>query len=301
MQSACNSEREAGSQSSKISVTRKVGNHADVRKEKQEMNGKSKVVAGLLAIFLGGLGAHRFYLGQPKKALLYIAGLFFFGISVIVGFFEGVRYLLINEAKFVEELRRGSPQSPQLNQGAKVSEIPRLEADKPAYLARVQTEKFDLTLYEKQLRIVRRFHATTLKQIVDTAITNASEGEYAVDLSSISGVKLTPASNDKISFGKFSGRLAFISSLDTTNQIVGTRHQGELEFDFPISRETEVWAFVRAFEAQREKVRASVQEKPMVSSSKSFSDELKEMAELRASGLLTEEEFSKAKKKFLEG
>lgn len=70
--------------------------------------GKSKVVAGLLAIFLGGFGAHRFYLGQPKLAFLYIGALFIFGVSALVGFFEGVRYLLMKDAKFVEELRKGS-------------------------------------------------------------------------------------------------------------------------------------------------------------------------------------------------
>lgn len=33
---------------------------------------KSKLVAGLLAIFLGGLGVHNFYLGQTKRALIQL-------------------------------------------------------------------------------------------------------------------------------------------------------------------------------------------------------------------------------------
>lgn len=295
-----------------ISVMSKVENHADVRKEKRKMNGKSKVVAGLLAIFLGGLGAHRFYLGQPKKALLYIVGFFFFGVSVIVGLFEGFRYLFMSEAKFVEELHRGAPPAPSFNQVSKVNLAPKaevgetsnrgqVEAEQPRHLARVQTEKFDLTLFESELRIVRRHYATTFKQVIDVALTNAEEGDYLVDLESISGVKLTAASSDKMSGGKYSGRLAFITSLNTADTILGTKAQGYLEFDFPISWETEVRAFLRVFEAQRKKVIASMQEKPLPDSSKSFSAELKEMAELRASGLLTEEEFSKAKKKFLEG
>lgn len=70
--------------------------------------GKSRVVAGLLAIFLGGFGAHRFYLGQPKLASRYIGGLFIFGVSALVGIVEGVRYFLITDAEFIEELRKGS-------------------------------------------------------------------------------------------------------------------------------------------------------------------------------------------------
>ena len=33
---------------------------------------KSKLVAGLLAIFLGGIGIHDFYLGNTKKAIIHI-------------------------------------------------------------------------------------------------------------------------------------------------------------------------------------------------------------------------------------
>jgi TM2 domain-containing membrane protein YozV len=261
------------------------------------MTRKSKIVTGLLALFLGGFGAHRFYLGQPKVAFWYIAGLFMFGISVLVGFVEGVRYLLMSDAKFLDA---------QLKQVAQVEREPlthsfEIEPEQPTPLAKVETEKFDLFLYEKELRIIRRSYATTFKQMLDTSINNADEGELTVDLNLISGVKVTRASDDKMSFGFFSGRLAFITQLDTVNQRLGTRFQGELEFDFTKSSEAGVRAFVLAFEAQREEVRASMQQKPAVSASRSFSDELKEIAELRSSGLLTEEEFSRAKKKFLEG
>ena len=151
------------------------------------------------------------------------------------------------------------------------------------------------------MKISRRLYATTIKQSIDTAITNAREGEFTVDIASISGVRLLPATDDKMRMGYFSGRLAFISSLDTVNQIIGSRHQGDLEFDFTKSSEARVRAFVNAFEAQRETLRTSVQEKPIVSSSKSVSDELKELVELRSSGMLTDEEFEKAKSKLLEG
>ena len=53
---------------------------------------KNKTIAGILAIFLGTLGVHRFYMGEWKKALIYIA-FFWTSIPTIVGIMDGVRYL----------------------------------------------------------------------------------------------------------------------------------------------------------------------------------------------------------------
>lgn len=254
-----------------------------------ETNQKSKVVAGLLAIFLGGIGAHRFYLGQPKLALLYIAGLFV-GVSIIVGFVEGIRYLALSDSRFKEEVHRGAVSSPQ--------PAPVYQS---THLTQISTEKFALALLGNELKVTRRPYATTVKQIIDTAITNADEGEFTVDLASISGVWLKPATNDKMSMGYFSGRLKFYSSSHTGYRTtLGTRHQGDLEFDFTKSSEPRVKAFVRAFEEELAKVKSTAQEEPMVSSSKPLSDELEKLVELKSAGLLTDDEFEKAKTKLLE-
>lgn len=62
---------------------------------------KSKIAAGLLGIFLGGLGIHNFYLGYTSKAvaqlLLSLVGWILCGIGPIVastwGFVEGILIL----------------------------------------------------------------------------------------------------------------------------------------------------------------------------------------------------------------
>lgn len=63
---------------------------------------KSKVVAGVLGILLGGWGAHKFYLGKIGSGILYI--LFCWtGIPSIVGLIEGIMYLVTDEKAFNEK------------------------------------------------------------------------------------------------------------------------------------------------------------------------------------------------------
>jgi TM2 domain-containing membrane protein YozV len=55
---------------------------------------KSKMVAGLLGIFLGGFGVHRFYLGYTGLGIAQIAvTVFTFGIGGLWGFIEGIMIL----------------------------------------------------------------------------------------------------------------------------------------------------------------------------------------------------------------
>ena len=55
---------------------------------------KSKVAAGLLGIFLGGFGVHRFYLGYTKIGIIQIiVTVFTCGIGALWGFVEGILYL----------------------------------------------------------------------------------------------------------------------------------------------------------------------------------------------------------------
>lgn len=61
---------------------------------------KSKIVAGLLGIFLGGLGIHRFYLGYTKVAVIQLVltlvlGIFTLGLGFIVGLWGVVEGIMI--------------------------------------------------------------------------------------------------------------------------------------------------------------------------------------------------------------
>ena len=70
-----------------------------IRKSSVAKEGKSKIVAGLLGIFLGGLGVHNFYLGYTGKGVAQLLlsilsfGLLAF-VSSIWGLIEGVQILM---------------------------------------------------------------------------------------------------------------------------------------------------------------------------------------------------------------
>ncbi len=61
--------------------------------------GKSRVTAGVLALLLGGLGIHKFYLGAWGWGIVYIVFCWTF-VPGIVALVEGIRYLVLSDADF---------------------------------------------------------------------------------------------------------------------------------------------------------------------------------------------------------
>ncbi|WP_379969475.1 TM2 domain-containing protein [Epilithonimonas sp. UC225_85] len=60
---------------------------------------KSKSTTAILALFLGGLGIHRFYLGQNGMGLLYL--LFFWTfIPALIAFFDFLIFIFMSEDNF---------------------------------------------------------------------------------------------------------------------------------------------------------------------------------------------------------
>ena len=67
--------------------------------------GKSRITTALLAIFLGGIGAHEFYLGHSTSGLIRLAigivGLaIFIPAASIIGLIEGIIYLTKSDDEF---------------------------------------------------------------------------------------------------------------------------------------------------------------------------------------------------------
>jgi len=61
---------------------------------------KDKTTAGLLALFLGGLGVHKFYLGE--NGIIYF--LFFWtGIPMILGLIDAIKIFKMSDTEFSQK------------------------------------------------------------------------------------------------------------------------------------------------------------------------------------------------------
>lgn len=61
---------------------------------------EKKLVAGILAILLGGFGIHKFYLGYTKEGVIQLL-LSFVCVGGILGIIEGIIYLTKSDEEFV--------------------------------------------------------------------------------------------------------------------------------------------------------------------------------------------------------
>jgi len=66
-----------------------------------------KVMAGILGIFLGGFGIHKFILGYTKEGIIQIVVTFITcGFGSIVGLIEGIIYLTKSDEEFYETYQK---------------------------------------------------------------------------------------------------------------------------------------------------------------------------------------------------
>lgn len=70
---------------------------------------KDKVTAGVLALLLGGLGVHKFYLTRIVQGIIYLLLCWTF-IPAIIAFIEGIIYLTMDESKFNNKYNPNSKQ-----------------------------------------------------------------------------------------------------------------------------------------------------------------------------------------------
>ncbi|WP_254769482.1 TM2 domain-containing protein [Salinilacihabitans rarus] len=66
-----------------------------------------QIAAGVLALLLGGLGAHKFYQGNVKLGLIYLC-FFWTGIPALLGIVEGILMLVADEREYEEKYADGS-------------------------------------------------------------------------------------------------------------------------------------------------------------------------------------------------
>lgn len=62
---------------------------------------RSRNTAAVLAILLGGIGAHKFYLGQTTNAILYLV-FSFTAIPALLGIIDGILMLRMTRERFAQ-------------------------------------------------------------------------------------------------------------------------------------------------------------------------------------------------------
>lgn len=74
--------------------------------------GKSKVVAGILGLLLGGLGIHHFYLGSVVSGIITILIVFgTCGLGGILPLIESIMLLVMSDADFDAKYNHRAPES----------------------------------------------------------------------------------------------------------------------------------------------------------------------------------------------
>ncbi|AGN01458.1 hypothetical protein L593_07565 [Salinarchaeum sp. Harcht-Bsk1] len=74
--------------------------HCGVRNRNAPSTARTdRTTAGILAILLGGIGAHKFYLGETGLGILYLCFVWT-GIPVVIGIIEGILYLTKTDEEF---------------------------------------------------------------------------------------------------------------------------------------------------------------------------------------------------------
>ncbi len=71
-------------------------------------NGENKkLIAGLLGIFIGYLGIHKFILGYTKEGIIQILLNLFCGLGGLIGLIEGIIYLTKSDEEFYNTYQVG--------------------------------------------------------------------------------------------------------------------------------------------------------------------------------------------------
>ncbi len=61
-----------------------------------------RLISAILAVLVGGLGIHKFYLGYTKAGFWQFLLFFVFGISVLIALIEAINYLSKTDEEFYD-------------------------------------------------------------------------------------------------------------------------------------------------------------------------------------------------------
>jgi len=255
---------------------------------------KDKNSAGILALFLGWLGVHRFYLGQTGLGIAYFM-FFWFPLTWLIAFIDGIIFLSMDQQKFDEKYNRkplyyGNGRATDFERPA-----PSRETGRDERRERRQIDRLD----ERQRRDTTRpnpFKQSGLEKFKDFDYSGAIE-DFKKSLQ-IEPKDIATHFN-----------LACAYSL-TEDAEMGFHHLSKAVGygfrDFQKIKQHHALAYLRIqdgfdnFEENGFRLEQNpADNKDLLSTQPDLLDQLKKLGELREQGLLTETEFDEQKKKLL--
>lgn len=189
----------------------------------------NRILAGLLAIFCGTIGLHKFLLNKNMMGILYI--LFSWTlIPTIIGVVEGIKYLMMNDSEFAEKYFAPSSLN-QNNTKAKQYIIQSNESKCPSM--KYGGAKFFLQGVAGQLYVYDNKIVLERKGILGTII-HCFAGSKTIPFKYIHSVQLREATsliNGFIQFGIAGGierRGGLINAADDENSLFFEKENNEL-------------------------------------------------------------------------
>ena len=140
--------------------------------------GKNKVTAGILALLMVHVGAHRFYLGQRFRAFLYIAGTFILSIMTasegapfvlfmfLLGILDAVLLFVMPTVEFDQKYNGGISKS----RPKKTKKLAKQQRRTSFKLMKAAVKKFESHHFEKAVRL--------FDEVLDMDATNAAAHYY---------------------------------------------------------------------------------------------------------------------------
>lgn len=125
---------------------------------------KDKLIAALLAFFMGVFGVHHFYLGNKGRGIIYLI-FFWTAFPAIIAGVEGILWLLMDEDEFDYKYNLGVEPRPAARRAIPNNRTPRYSSPSPR-----QTEE-----YEERISIadeIEKLHNLMVRGII-------SEREFA--------------------------------------------------------------------------------------------------------------------------
>lgn len=266
---------------------------------------KDKNVAGILALFFGWLGIHRFYLGQIGLGILYM---FFFWVSWIIALIDAIAFFAMDKVEFDEkynremfhqrqnrydkrtqdrrerweqrqqrrEMPRQRPQAPPVRQRQRPNSAPKRRHNpfKSSGLEKYREYDYEGAIedFEKALEINPKDIAVHFNLACSHSLMeNADKAFYHLD-------KAVSYGFNDVQKIKEHDALAFLRIQDQFEQFE--------ENNFQLTQQ---------LEAPKENLLDSIPN----NTSNDLLEQLQRLGELKEKGLLTEEEFTVQKKKLL--